>query len=178
MLDFDNYKPTIKAFVKAEVKRFVEVNPEVVLASAALYSHPVSGWVFLNFDSLENSQRFLQEWEDPDDAGWVGKDEDGFFNNNCPDYDFFEFGRIDFDEWTDEVEENSVIVLMGLGSKMQIDLEEDGDEALNKAFFSFFISIIEELEAEGAFNSLPKAAGFRLGVQMLDSEFESFWVSG
>lgn len=116
------------------------------------------------------------KWSDSGDP-WVGTDINGQYNNNCPDYDYFEFGRINFDEWLDEIERNSVLTIRSAGKNHKINLEEDGDEELNKVFFQWLERIVQELEAEGVFCALQRHSTFRLGVQMLDSECEAFWVS-
>ena len=175
MIDLYEYTPAVKEFIRVEVERFTKTHPEVEVASAALYSSPLNCWLFLNCDSVENAQSFLKEWSEKGEP-WVGEDESGSFNNSCPDYDFFEFGRMDFDEWCDEIEEASILTIRST-EEYQIDLEEDGDEAANIIFFKWLLSIVRELEAEGVFNGLQKASTFRLGVQILDSECEAFWIS-
>ena len=175
MIDLYEYTPAVKEFIRVEVERFTKTHPEVEVASAALYSSPLNCWLFLNFDSVENVQSFLKEWSEKGEP-WVGEDESGSFNNSCPDYDFFEFGRMDFDEWCDEIEEAPILTIRS-DAVYQVDLEEDGDEAANVIFFQWLQSIVKELEAEKVFSGLNKASTFRLGVQILDSECEAFWIS-
>ena len=175
MIDLYEYTPAVKEFIRVEVERFTKTHPEVEVASAALYSSPLNCWLFLNCDSVENAQSFLKEWSEKGEP-WVGEDESGSFNNSCPDYDFFEFGRMDFDEWCDEIEEAPILTIWS-DAVYQVDLEEDGDEAANVIFFQWLQSIVKELEAEKVFSGLNKASTFRLGVQILDSECEAFWIS-
>lgn len=175
MIDLYEYTPAVKEFIRVEVERFTKTHPEVEVASGALYSSPLDCWLFLNFDSVGNAQSVLKEWSEEGEP-WVGEDEDGSFNNSCPDFDFFEFGRMDFDEWCDEIEESTILTIRS-DTVYQIDLEEDGDEAANVVFFQWLQSIVKELEAEEVFRGLNKASTFRLGVQILDSECEAFWAS-
>lgn len=174
MLDFDAYKVQIKRFLLNGIKQFVDLKNDIIVSCVALYSHPINGWLFLNFDSVRSDESFVDNWSSQG-KNWVGKDDNGMFNNNCPDFDFFEFVRIDFQEWIDEIEHSPIITIKHPIKNKKINLETDGDELLNKEFLSFFIGIMKELEQEHAFKELKKSESFRLGVQLLDSDYERFW---
>lgn len=176
-MDLCEYTPAVKNLIQTEVERFGKLNPDVTVSCAALYCDPQNGWIFLNFDSLENTQHFLEDWSDVDDDLWVGRDDNGLFNNSCPDYDYFEFARIDFDEWVDEIESEPVITVSGLGEEHRIDLEEGGDEELNRVVLQWLKGIVQDLEDAGTFSVIQRASTFRLGIQFLDSECEAFWIS-
>jgi cobalamin biosynthesis protein CbiG len=94
---------------------------------------------------------------------------------NCPDFAFVGFARYEAPEWaTQYEEEDRLVVINAEGVRCVVDVEAEGDDALNRIFFEFLRGLLispRTLEAIARVHVVPE----RLGVQLLDSEYGVCW---
>jgi hypothetical protein len=123
MVVLDDYKSKIDEFIVEAVQKFKTLHGSP--NSVGIYCCPWSGWLTINF----NLKKTLQETD-----------------NNCPDFEFVEFDVLDFPKWQDEYETNDPKYQTG---KTVIEFNhEDGDEKLNKIFFSYLLPIVTETKTK------------------------------
>ena len=136
----DNFS-TIETFISKNISKFKQENgtPKTI----GIYSHPVYGWVSINF----NKTKTLEETE-----------------SNCPDFEFVEFDLIEFSDWEVKYfDESDTLILTEKGETITLD-DEDGDEGFNEPVFNLLKSALV--------NIIPNNPHSEFFVQMLDSEFE------
>lgn len=112
------------------------------LNSVGIYSCPWSGWISLCF----NKNKTIE------DTG-----------NNCPDFEFVEYGIIQIPEWEEEYNSEKIEIKKNNSKIFKLDLEKEGDDAFNKIFFDYLKKIAKEelhLEYKG-----------KILIQMLDSKY-------
>jgi hypothetical protein len=123
MIVLDHYSDKIGGFILETVQRFKTQNG--IPNSVGIYCCPWSGWLTINF----NIRKSLEET-----------------NNNCPDFEFVEFDVLDFPEWQDEYEADEP--KYRTGDKVIQFTQEQGDESLNKIFFSYLLPIVTETKTK------------------------------
>ena len=141
MIDLKENIKIVEEFISKNISKFQKENgtPKTI----GIYSHPVYGWVSINF----NKTKTLEE---------VG--------SNCPDFEFPEFDLIEFPEWEKQYfDESETVIKTENGETITLD-EEDGDEGLKKPIFNFLKSTLTNITTKN-----PNSEFF---VQMLDSELE------
>ena len=79
MVILDNYLSEIESFVLNSIQKFTSENQQP--SSIGIYCCPWAGWLTTNF----NISTTLEETE-----------------NNCPDFEFVEFGLLELDKWQEE----------------------------------------------------------------------------
>ena len=123
MVVLDNYKSKIDEFIVESAQKFETLhgNPN----SIGIYCCPWSGWLTINF----NLNKSLQETGD-----------------NCPDFEFVEIDILDFPEWQNEYESDNPEYQTG-NAVIQFNHEE-GNEGLNKIFFSYLLPIVSETKTK------------------------------
>jgi hypothetical protein len=151
MIDLRDYVEPIAAFLDGELAAFRRRHPDIVSPHIALYSCPWSGWVSLCLDSEPQ------------------------VDQNCPDFELVEFALFEAPAWGAEYEEHAVLEIVGVdGTSQVVDTDLEGDEGINRVFFEFLRSVLASERTEASLVRLGLRPS-RLGVQMLDSLFESSW---
>ncbi len=174
MIDLGAAKARTIELIDDSIRTFSSENPDTSWSTFAVYSCPWVGWSLTCFDTARSSNDHVARWE-KNGPDWYGEDSWGRYNDNCPDFEFFEWRRAEFPEWGSEYESGYPIVVRDLsGTDYQID---DSDEALNEVVFDFLRECLFESLAAGA---IPKTAEDsdqkrRFGVQLLDSLCVQFW---
>ena len=108
---------------------------------------------------------------------WYGQDSHGTFCENCPDFEYVDYACINLPTWQQQCEsQETVTIKNSLGNIIEINQYTDGDEAINKVVYEYYVNILEELEERQLFDNLNQEQILRIGVQMLDSTYEKFWV--
>lgn len=177
MINLTEFEKPIQEFIEITVSSFTQQYPVTKVASIGLYCCPASGWISMGFDTKTHSDQNVAEYKDQGPE-WYGEDDRGEFCNNCPDFEFESFNMVDFPEWVEEYESGEILtVKIDDTSTKEIDVEEEGDEALNEVFISFLTKVLKESERQSVFTKINREFTFRIGVQMLDSEYSEFWVS-
>ncbi len=174
MIDLSAAKPAIAALIESSLRSFAKQNPDTDWSSFAIYSCPWVGWAMTSFDTATSSDEIVARWE-KNGPDWYGEDAWGRFNDNCPDFEFHDWLRIDFPEWGAEYEAGEPIHVRDLaGADHHID---SANESLNGLVFSFLCDCLTESLKSGALPiaSPDSSPGRRFGVQMLDSEYVEFW---
>ena len=141
MINLKENKKPLEEFISDNILKFKQENgtPKTI----GIYSHPVYGWVSINF----NKTKTLEETE-----------------TNCPDFEFPEFDLIEFPEWEEKYfDESETVIKMENGETITLD-EEGGDEDFKKPIFNFLKSTLT--------NITPNNQESEFFVQMLDSELE------
>ena len=135
MVFLDKYKDKIEGFILEAIQKFTTQhgNPN----SIGIYCCPWSGWVTMNFNVIKS----LEETK-----------------NNCPDFEFVEFDVLDFQEWQDEYESDSPEYQTG--NKVLHPDPDEGDEGVNKIFFSYLLSIVTNTKLKS-----------KILLQFLDSSY-------
>lgn len=130
----------------------------------------------INFDVQKHSEKYVESLKIKN-LSWYGQDLYGTFCNNCPDFEYVDYASINFPAWQQQCESREIVTFKnGLGNIIEINQSIDGDEALNKVVYEYYIEILEELEEKLLFGTLNQEQVLRIGVQMLDSTYEKFWV--
>lgn len=169
-------KIEIRTLINNAINCFTCHNPSVKVYTLGLYSCPWAGWLTLNFDTQHHSTKYVDNLR-ASNISWFGQDHFGTFCNNCSDFEYVNYAHINLSVWQRQYESQDIITVKNeLDQISDIDLSTDGDEAFNKVFFEYYIGILEELEKERLFDKLNQEQIFRLGVQMLDSSLEEFWI--
>ena len=141
MIDLKENLKIVEVFISKNISKFQKENGTA--KTIGIYSHPVYGWVSINF----NKTKTLEEVE-----------------SNCPDFEFPEFDLIEFPEWEKQYfDESETVIKTENGETITLD-EEDGDEGLKKPIFNFLKSTLTNITTKN-----PNSEFF---VQMLDSELE------
>ncbi|MDO0825500.1 hypothetical protein [Desulfosporosinus nitroreducens] len=177
MINLAAFEKPIQKFIETSIASFSQQNPTTKVASFGLFCCPGSGWISIGFDTKTHSDENVAEFKDQGPE-WYGKDDMGEFCNNCPDFEFASFNMVDIPEWVEEYESGEVMsIIIDDSITKEIDVEEEGDEALNEVFITFLIKVLKESERQSVFTNINRESAFRIGVQMLDSEYSEFWVS-
>ncbi len=151
MIDLREHRDPVLQFLEAGLGDFRRSHPSVPIGHVALYCCPWSGWVSLCLDSVEEEDQ------------------------NCPDFLYVEAALYQADSWCTEYEDEEAPRVTTLaGRTVELDVEGEGDEAFNREFFEFLQALLRTPRAEAAVRA---AAGdrARIGVQLLDSEFNDSW---
>ena len=145
----DHHKPILD-FLTSALRRFRDDHRQVPVRHVALYCCPWSGWISLCLDSS------LQE------------------DQNCPEFEFVEFDLYEDKSWVTEYEADIPKVMTVDGTVHDVDIESEGDEALNRLFYDFLVGLLSTTDAESIVDSII-GRPVRLGVQLLDSQYETTW---
>jgi len=112
MVILDNYLSQIENFILTSTEKFKSENKQPT--SIGIYCCPWAGWLTTNF----NISTTLEETE-----------------NNCPDFEFVEFGLLELDKWQEEYEKDVPTFKI---SETVINHNHDlGDENINEIVFKF-----------------------------------------
>ncbi len=174
MIDFRDAKQAVQGLIDVSLKTFAAELPDVAWSAFALYSCPWAGWVMTCFDTEAKSAEILAEFakEGPD---WYGEDEWGRFNNNCPDFRYFEWRALEFPEWQTDYEDEDADQLHVRDLSGQDHFTGFENEAINGLTFSFLRSVLLERSAALSGSLLIPRSRHRFGVQILGDDFVEFW---
>lgn len=137
MLNLDNYASKIENFIKDSINKFQTTHQNPI--SIGIYCCPWAGWLTTNF----NVSKTINETQ-----------------NNCPDFEFVEFGILDLADWQNEYEKGyPKFKVNGIIKKHNHDL---GDERFNELIFELLKPIIRKLSKKSDSTFL---------IQMLDSRY-------
>ena len=151
MIDLRRHHAPILSFLESGLAEFGRQHPDAPLGHAALYCCPWSGWVSLCLD------RAVQ------------------LDQNCPDFEYTEFALYEASTWTAEYEtEDPLTIVTASGEHLELDLDSVGDAALNAVFFDFLRQLLADPVATNALRAAA-GGGVRVGVQLLDSQFNEAW---
>tara|TARA_R110000764_G_scaffold232047_1_gene324026 strand:- start:55 stop:894 length:840 start_codon:yes stop_codon:yes gene_type:complete len=142
MILLEKYSQQIEDFVIRTLADFKEKEGEP--SSMGIYCCPSSGWISLNF----NIKKTVKETE-----------------HNCPDFEYVEFGLIDFEDWTNEYDSKHASWQDETGFVFKYD-DELGDEGINNFFFIYLKSLYWAISKK---HRLPDTL-----IQMLDSKHYTF----
>ncbi len=137
MLFLDSYNDKIEKFILECIQNFKAQHGDP--NSIGIYCCPWSGWLTTNF----NITKSLEETK-----------------NNCPDFEFAEFDVLSFKEWQDEYERDNPEYQ--INNKILIPDTYEGDEGLNKIFFSYLLPIL---------TNIKQKTSIKILVQFLDSNY-------
>ncbi|MEM8605735.1 MAG: hypothetical protein AAGF92_01420 [Myxococcota bacterium] len=152
MIDLRAHERPLQSFLATALDQFTRKEPELTFGQVSLYCCPWAGWVSLCIN------------ETPQPA------------QNCPDFDYVEVALYDAPEWSDEYQNEPLIrIIASDGECLELDLEAFGDEVMNAVFFDFLRGLLSQ---PATLRTLREAAGgeLRVGVQLLDSEFNEAWT--
>lgn len=151
MIDLRRHQGPILSFLESGLARFRRQHPDAPLGHVALYCCPWSGWVSLCLDRAAQ------------------------LDQNCPDFEYAEFALYEANTWTEAYEtEDPLTIVTASGVNIELDLDSTGDEALNAVFFDFLRELLADSSATHALRAAA-GGGLRIGVQLLDSEFNEAW---
>ena len=132
----------------------------------------------INFDVQTHSDTYVENLKRKN-VSWYGQDSDGNYCNNCPDFEYVDYSCINFPDWQQQCEVHETVTFKNrLGNLIEINQSIDGDEAINKVIYEYYVEILKDLEQRRLFDNLNRDQGLRIGVQMLDSRYEKFWSYG
>jgi len=120
-----------------------------VPTSVALYSSPVNGWISLCVDTVDRGSGPL---------------------TSCPNFSHPEYRLIEFPEWIEEYNADHPTIQRHDSVVVKIK-STDGDEVFNEPFYLSLMRASNDHYHHGNQVFRPIWAG----VQILDSEFSSFW---
>jgi len=170
MINLKQYRETLILFIHSSLDEFSKEHPNERISCVGIYCSPISGWVSINLDTLEHSSNHVKQYR-ANGPDWYGSDSKGDFNNNCPDFKYVEYRLLDINDWCEALTNDQYVkILKENNTTVTFDLMEVGDEEINAEFFHFLKGILDEL----SFYYLNKEVVFRIGVQMLDSEYIEF----
>ncbi|MCX2745830.1 hypothetical protein OO013_18250 [Mangrovivirga sp. M17] len=121
MIDLNDNTAGIKEFVSTSIERFRSEKGN--FNSIGIYCCPWSGWISINF----NIEKTLTETD-----------------NNCPDFEYVEFGLLDIPEWQDEYENDNPE--FKIGDTIKIHDHDLGDENFNSLIFDYLRPITVEIK--------------------------------
>jgi hypothetical protein len=175
MLELENYQKSIKEFVTLSIQSFGNESRSIKVSCMAIYCSPSGGWISMNFDTEIHSSQHVAEFKKYG-YEWYGEDNKGKYCNNCADFEFAGYNTIQFPEWVQEYETEDFPTIKQVNADIkQINLELEGDEALNEVFFQFLKEILKDLGENSVLVQLNSETLFRIGVLMVDSEYCEFW---
>lgn len=172
MIDLETARRPLHELIKKSLSSFAAEQPHVTWSTLALYACPWAGWIMTHLDTEANSDATVAAFEDqgPD---WYGEDQWGRFNNNCPDFEFFEWRELQVKHWRTEYEETDPIHVRDLsGRDHHIGTE---NEAINGLVFEFLRAVLLEYVDTVKADPLMLQSRRRFGVQLLGSAFSEFW---
>jgi hypothetical protein len=140
MIKIQDFSAKIKTELNTIIKNYNSEHKE--LNSIGIYSCPSSGWISLCF----NKNKTI------DDCG-----------NNCPDFEFVEYGIIQIPEWEEEYNLEKIEIKENAFKTFRPNIEEEGDDAYNQIFFEYLKKIAKE--------ELYSKYKNKILVQMLDSQY-------
>lgn len=160
--------------LSSSIDSFSRLKPQETIAMVGIYLCPWAGWLTVNFDTKNHSEHYVDSLKR---KTLFGVDHFGSFCNNCPDFKYVDYAHISFPSWQHEYESQEIITF-NIGSKqvVEINLLTEGDEGFNKIFFEYYVGVLEEITNSLIFEKLNQERVMRLGVQLLDSTHEKFWV--
>jgi len=177
MFDLLSKKEALTNLLIEGVRKFELDHPCIKWSCVAFDSCPWMGWVALNFDTTEKSNSIVSQFQHNGPA-WYCEDENGRFNNNCTDFKYCEFVKLEIPEWYETYDslgdDFHLNYIDSNGQKKVLDLDAEGDEGLNKIVFPLLKSIMTENRQKIIDLAKNRDTISRLGVQMCDSECEYF----
>jgi hypothetical protein len=151
MIDFRDHREPVIRFLESGLITFRESHPSDRIGHVALYCCPWSGWVSLCIDPAAQD------------------------NQNCPDFKHVWVALYTATSWSEEYEQVPRPEITTLaGQSVVLDIEGEGDEAINREFFGFLRALLHSPEAEAAVRGAADGS-VRIGVQLLDSSFSESW---
>ncbi|WP_110955048.1 hypothetical protein [Anaerosinus massiliensis] len=169
-------KAKIIGLITSSIKKFTQNNPHVKVYTFGLYSCPWAGWLTINFDAQKHSEKYIENLK----VKYISWDEQEFYDtfcNNCPDFEYADYSAMNFPIWQQQCESQERVAFKNsLGNIIEINQYTEGDEAINKVVYEYYVNILEELEERQLFDILNQEQVLRIGVQMLDSTIQKFWL--
>jgi len=167
MIQFTEDRPKIAKFLGSSVQKFAQEFPGSKVCIFGVYCCPWSGWISTNFESAAHMEQHLAGWRasEPD---FIESDEWGEYNDNCPDFEHVEYSLLELEHWQAEYEAGGPFQVRKDGKTQRFS---ENDEDINRFFFTELLPIVQEVN----FTPLIKTEVFRIGVQMLDSDYLKFW---
>src|SRR5689334_12991256 len=142
MIDLTKYKPKIVAKLDKALPKFAAKHPKVKVTAIGLYCCPWTGTLSLCLNTTDTAKKH---------------------EDNCPDFEYFGWEEMSFDEWQEEYESEAPEVKISATKTYKHDHQGDGgDEAFNEPFFDFLVELAEEYFQPGR----SKVRATWLGVQM------------
>lgn len=174
MINLYGEKELVVKFICESINQFAEENPAEVVSTIGIYLCPWAGWMITSFNDKNSSDEFVNQCKQ-NNSNCYGKDSIGEYCDNCPDFKFSVYTDLNCENWKEECEKHGTIkVKTELLKNVIADCELNGDEAINEVFFRFFNSLIFDDSILESLNSIQVSSDFRMGVQLLDSEFVNF----
>ncbi|MGB5812658.1 MAG: hypothetical protein WBG86_19140 [Polyangiales bacterium] len=132
-------------FLRSGLGDFARHHEDVSIGHVALYCCPWSGWTSLCLN------RAVQ------------------LDQNCPDFDYFEHALYHAPNWATQYESERRLEVATLrGEHVSIDVDIEGDEALNAVFAAFLKAILTEPSSAQAIQDAA-GPGVRVGAQLIDT---------
>jgi hypothetical protein len=96
-------------------------------------------------------------------------------DQHCPDFKHIEVALYKAGSWSEDYEESHTPQVITLaGQTVALDIDGEGDEAINRELFEFLRALLRAPDAEAAVLAATGCPA-RLGVQLLDSAFNDSW---
>jgi hypothetical protein len=152
MINLQLHAEPLQTFLREGLARVSRDHPATSFGHVCLYSCPWASWVSL---CLHPTPQLEQ---------------------NCPDFSLAEAAIYDAPDWQIAYESAPPLHVTSTdGSSLLLNVEADGDEALNAVIFAFLKHAWDDPRAQAALR-LVAGRSVRYGVQMLDSRYNESWT--
>jgi len=162
-------------WLSVSVGKFASQNPDIEISAMGLYFTYAGNkpYVILGFDTEESSDLKVKKYQHlgPD---FYGEDEYGKFCKNPPDYQYQHLD-FEFSDFPDLFELEVTHLTISTNDLTQtIDVEADGDTAINKVFFAYIASIVKNFDGHTALKRNPT---FRLVLAAHNDPLFESWIA-
>jgi len=171
-INLPEYETRIRDFCVSALETFSRENPATRVSTVVLYAFPNYGTLIFCLDTAANAAKHADEG---------GRDENGLVLISVPYFAFFEWRRLDIEEWSDayevdQEEEPLVIQTVDGGTVTMGEGEDDGDETLNEPVFGLLVKVMRDVTRQAAIRTLNREMVLGIGVEIEDSEFSEYWT--
>ncbi len=171
IIDLPKHEAQVTDFCIKALKAFSQEHSDTKISSIVLYSYPNYGTLIFCLDTLANALKHGEVKAKPGSRG---------FSAECPNFAFFEWRRMDIEEWSkayesDWVDGGEPLEIRTIFGKRILMSEDAGDEKFNKPVFELLVKAMREMTDDPVAKALKQEPQIAVGVQIEESKYSKYW---
>jgi|GEM_PF-3224925 len=171
IIDLPKHETQVTNFCVTALATFSQEHSDIKISSIVLYSYPNYGTLIFCLDTLANALKPGEVKAKPGSRR---------FSPECPNFAFFEWRRMDIEEWREAYESDWIdggeqLEIRTLSGKTILMGEDDGDEKLNKPVFELLVKAFRGMTDDAVAKALNQEPRMTVGVQIEESKYSKYW---
>ena len=173
VIDLQRIRAPLIADFKEALRVFASTRPDADVSAVGVYGDGFHGWVALWLDTPEHAAAHVERWRDKG-PGWFGEDENGVFNDNCPDF-AHHLGDFRLSGFPDlyAIDDAERIVVVELDGRRREISAQSEDQAFHALIFPLMRQAAYVL---APYPTVRRAAPFRIVFQYIGEGACDVWT--